>query len=275
MSEPDAGIWIEPNPLASKADLEFISTTSSALFWIEQGPRPRNGSASFLNLGMRTFAVTAAHVIDGWRAGRVNAGARNAYLAGVDHATLLADLEGRIIDEDSEMDLATFSITDDEVSALGRSVVYGGQAGWPPPPLKREQGIGFSGYPGAETYLDGGELVFSSASQGLTITSVNDRDVLCQIERDKIAGVLGRGVPPDNFNFGGISGAAMFARGVRESGLLCWIFAGVVIQGPNTEVNQNASIPGFELIRGRRSHFIKADGSLDRELWAQATFTGR
>ncbi len=275
MNDSEIGIWIDFNPLASKADLEFINTTSSALFWTEQAPiKPRNGSASFLNLGVRTFAVTAAHVLEGWRVGRSNAGAQNAYLAGIDRAVVLADFEDRIIDEDREMDLATFSIADEEVRVLGRSVVYGGQAGWPPPPLERGQGIGFSGYPGAETYIDGKGLVFSSASQGMTITSLNDRDVLCQIERDKIAGVIGRGVPPENFNFGGISGAAMFARGVRQSGIICWLFAGVVIQGPNTNLDPNMSIEGFELIRGRRSHFIKADGSLDRKLWAHATFNG-
>lgn len=275
----DVGAWLEFNRVASQADLEFSIDTTSALFWHETngGIRtPRNGSTSFINLGAKTFAVTAAHVIDGWRESRDKAGARNAYVAGKKGALKLGNLEELLIDEDREMDLATFEITEAEVSQLGKIVVYGGQDNWPPPPPRVDQGLYFAGYPGVGTYVDATGTVFSAAAHGLAVSGLNDTEVLCQIERDKITGILGEGVPPENFNFGGISGAAMFVRGVQRGGILCWVFAGVVIQGPNTDTSDGSEyISGFELIRGRRSHFINADGTLDRDLWGHTTFTGR
>jgi len=39
-----------------------------------------------------------------------------------------------------------------------------------------------------------------------------DIDVSSQIEREYLIPVLGEGLPPENFNFGGISGGPMLSR---------------------------------------------------------------
>jgi hypothetical protein len=46
-----------------------------------------------------------------------------------------------------------------------------------------------------------------------------------------------------------------------------WALAGVIYQGPNTSSDPNQAISGLELIKARRAHFIRPDGTLDTQLW--------
>jgi hypothetical protein len=97
-------------------------------------------------------------------------------------------------------------------------------------------------------------------------TSVSEKDVSSQIEREYLMSYFGEDIPPENYNFGGLSGGPMFA--VVESTLRSWALVGVVYQGPNTSLDTNEAIPGLEVIRARRPHFILPDGRLDRARWA-------
>ena len=58
----------------AKAELEFVTSITVPLYWItredERRYRVRNGSAFFLDAGAGPFAVTANHVLDGWRGDR-------------------------------------------------------------------------------------------------------------------------------------------------------------------------------------------------------------
>jgi hypothetical protein len=49
--------------------LELVTSITAPLYWIirEKKRYCRNGSAFFLDMGAGTFAVTANHVIEGWR----------------------------------------------------------------------------------------------------------------------------------------------------------------------------------------------------------------
>lgn len=268
-------MWLTFDPDVTRVELHFITSATSALFWIEPGHNSRvvrNGSASFLECGSRTFAVTAAHVIDEWRKASMELGAGHLQLAGVRESISL-DAESRIIDQHCKMDIATFEVSRSEVESIGKTVFVGGQEDWPPPSPQKDQGIILSGYPGAITRVDSQAITFSAAPAGLSATSISETDIICQVERDKLAGVIARGIPPENFNFGGISGAAMLAQVITRGGLLSWTLAGVVYEGPSTVPNE--SIAGFELIRGRLAHFIKSDGTLDRIRWANADFLNR
>ncbi len=83
---------------------------------------------------------------------------------------------------------------------------------------------------------------------------------------------LGEGLPPENFNFGGISGGPLVRRSLSSGGIECTALAGVIIQGPNTSSEPGQSISGFELIRCRSSQFIRADGFLDIDRWCLGNF---
>lgn len=81
------------------------------------------------------------------------------------------------------------------------------------------------------------------------------------------APVLGEGMPPENYDFRGISGGPMLSviecRGLLRS----WALAGVIYEGPNPSPDPDEAIGGLEIIRARRAHFILPDGTLDTRRW--------
>ena len=79
--------------------------------------------------------------------------------------------------------------------------------------------------------------------------------------------VLGKGVPPENYDFSGMSGGPMLTV-VEQGGTRSQSLAGVVYQGPNPSENECEAIAGLEIIKARRSHFILPDGMLDARRWA-------
>ena len=85
------------------------------------------------------------------------------------------------------------------------------------------------------------------------------------IEREQLMPALGQGLPPENFDFGGISGGLMLM--VVESTLRSWALAGVIYQGPNPSADAGQAIAGLEIVKARRAHFILPDGRLDRARW--------
>jgi hypothetical protein len=90
---------------------------------------------------------------------------------------------------------------------------------------------------------------------------VSERDISSQIEREHLVPALGDGLPPEDFDFGGISGCAMLT--VVQNKLRSWALSGVIYQGPNPSDNPDEAIRGLEIIKARRAHFILPDGRLD------------
>lgn len=98
--------------------------------------------------------------------------------------------------------------------------------------------------------------VFHAQRRGGLVSPVNERDASVLIERQHLEPALGEGVVPENFNFGGISGAPLFHD-----------LSGVIVAGPNVVGDPDERIEGFDLLAARRSRFIWPDGFLDRDLW--------
>jgi len=93
--------------------------------------------------------------------------------------------------------------------------------------------------------------------------------VSTQIEREHLMPAMGQGIPPDNFDFRGMSGGLMLT--VIQNKLRSWALAGVIYQGPNTSADESQAIAGLEVIRARRAHFILPDGQLDLARWKSVT----
>ena len=96
---------------------------------------------------------------------------------------------------------------------------------------------------------------------------MSETNISSLLEREYLEPTLGEGLPPENFDFGGISGSPLLYVTIKGS-LFLNAFAGVIVAGPNTSDNPDEAIRGFELIRARRARFIRADGSLDHLLWS-------
>jgi hypothetical protein len=250
-----------------KAEGEFIASLTTALWWvIREGDRSyhaRNGSAFFLDAGQGVFGVTASHVIEQWRNDRQSKDVVALQLGGMPF-----DPDGRhaIIAAHRGIDIATFRITADEIRALSKTTLMGIQKAWPPRPPQQDKGVYYAGFPGVERrWVSLRDVSFGIAPGGGVANSVSDTDVSSLIEREHIIATLGGGIPPENFDFRGISGGPMLY--VVEGVLRSWALAGVIYEGPSTSDDSNEAIPGLELIRARRAHFINPDGTLDVGRW--------
>jgi hypothetical protein len=252
-----------------KFELGLINSFNVPIFWMvpraDGTPGYRNGTAFFLNAGERPLGVTASHVIDGWKRCCVEQAAGALHLAG--HRDLLQiDWPARVIDDDPDIDIATFAVTEDEVRLLGKNILTGAQKLWPPRPPPKDCVLYYCGFPGIGTrsHPQGGPLFGALPGMGIA-TSVSEKSISIQLEREYLVPLLGGGIPPENFNFGGISGGPVIK--IVETGIRTYALAGVLYQGPNTAADPEQAISGFELISARQAHFLLPDGRLDRARW--------
>lgn len=252
-----------------KAELEFVTSITVPIFWIipqnDGQLRVKNGSAFFVDAGEGPFGVTAAHVIEEWHKDCTIGQTRDCLLGC--NGIPLPIASDRIIASHSEIDLATFKVSAAEIAQLGKTVLTGYQRQWPPKPPQTDRGIYYCGYPGlGRRCLSAREISFGASPGGGVATSVSEIDVCTQMERQHLFAVLGHGLPPENFDFGGISGGPMLT--VVETALVrSWALAGVIYQGPNPDIASEYAIPGLEVIRARRVDFILPNGSLNVSRW--------
>ena len=109
------------------------------------------------------------------------------------------------------------------------------------------------------------EIRFRVVVSSGAASSVSELDISTQIDLESLHPILGQGVPPDDFDYGGMSGGVMLT--VVETPLHSWTLAGVIYQGPNPSRDPEQAIAGLDIIKARRAHFILPDGTLDRALW--------
>ena len=253
-----------------EAELKLVATYAAPLYWVIQrdgGVTTRNGTAFFLDAGSGPFGVTACHVIDGYIADCASLDVIALRLGARQGHSVSLDWGARKIDADPRLDIATFSITQDEVHSLERIVLTGHQKSWPPEPPRQDRGIYYCGFAGVGTLQLSRTAVSFDAVCGSGIAkSVSELDVSSLFEREYLRPTLGSNqLPSDNFDFSGISGGPMLK--VTEGILRGWELAGVIYEGPNPSDDPDEAIPGLQIIRARRARFIRADGTLDVASW--------
>jgi hypothetical protein len=252
-----------------KYELELVTSFCAPLYWAirrDNGDvHSRNGTTFFLDAGEGLFAVTACHVIEGWRKSKQTEDAGPLRVAG-NGSSVQLDWDACVIEEHPEIDIATFRFKQSDVNTLGKSVLTRYQKQWPPAPPAERCGIYYCGYPGVGTRrLSAREVIFGATPGSGIATSVSETDVSTLIEREHLVAALGGGIPPENFDFRGISGGPMLM--VVQQHLRSWALAGVIYQGPNVSDNPEEAIAGLEIIKARRAHFLLPDGTLDRARW--------
>ncbi len=221
----------------------------SPLFWgtpaSSSGDATINhGSIFFLECGGPPLAVTAAHLYqDYWCRKQDNPN----LICQIDN--LIFDPEDRLIDRDEGLDVATFRIEESEIKRLGKWIHKVAQSEWPPNPPQVGQGVFFAGFP-ARTIVGDDSIIYDIHSALLIATVVNDRNIICQFERDEWVDILGKGLPPKNNWLGGLSGAPLWT--LQEKPVVKWSLGGII-----SEYSQD-----FELLYATRPDPIMPDGTL-------------
>ena len=123
---------------------------------------------------------------------------------------------------------------------------------WPPLIPEEGGGVAFAGFPGHERIFEPPATFNFAPYPALTIaTSVSERQISCQIERDYLVRSPGFGEPPLGYDFGGMSGGPLFNT-VERGGVLIWYLGGVLKEGH----------ADLEILTASRADFILRDGAL-------------
>jgi uncharacterized protein (TIGR02391 family) len=219
-----------------KAELETVGAYPSPLVWTvndEHGvKRMKGGTVFFLDTGIRTFAVTAAHVaqeyFDDSKYPNVHAS-----IACHGKRPLRISLGDRLIDASPEIDIATFSVSPDEIDYLGRTVLRGHVPEWPPKPAQVDGPATYCGFPGLGRRPIAQGVSFGVVAMGGMVSSSHETMTSILLEREEYFRALGDEDMPENFNFGGMSGGPLLA--IRQAEIIrTWRPAGVIIQGPKS-----------------------------------------
>lgn len=203
-----------------------------------------NGSGFFLHVEGPTLLVTAAHVVRKFEADR------SAYGAAVKAQVMNVgfDLSKHVIDIDDEIDIATISVPANLPARVGKWVYQRQADRWPPPPPMQGRGVFFTGFPAMYRSESSADSVEYGLYGGLlTATTVSDRYIVTQLDRDHVEPLAGLEPPPMNAGLGGMSGAPGWT--LTQVG---WRLAGVLY-----EYSQD-----YELFYFRTADSIRPDGSL-------------
>jgi hypothetical protein len=238
-----------------KPTLEFAASIVAPLYWAQRGDdgtvSARNGTAFFLRTPEALFGVTAAHVVEGpggWRESCARYGKAPLRLGAKNGASVELPWDARCVDLDLDIDIATFMISPREIEAIERVPCGGLQAQWPPPPPRVDAGITYAGFPGVGTRnLSRAAVQFGILCGTGLVSSINDREISTLLGRQYLEPVLGEGIVPEDYNFGGISGGPLIYNVLTGQGLLVNALAGVVISGPNPSTEDGESISGLTL----------------------------
>ena len=204
----------------------------------------RNGTAFFVAAD-RTFVVTANHVFVGYLESRELFGARVHCQLG----QLRFNPEERLIAQDKNLDIATFSIFPSEVRQS-----YDGKSAMSFDPMVPQIGKGvlFAGFPGRERRRLDPRTIESGIFTALTVAhNVSNSQISGHFERKRQVDHPRRPTAPVGYDYRGVSGGPLLTI-VESEHLWYWRLGGVM-----TESNAN-----LEIFYATRADFILPEGTL-------------
>ena len=231
----------------------WVASHVTWLMWTHEtalGRRMKNGSAFFLFLGDRVFAVTAAHVYRGYLESK-----RLGRIVECNLGNLPFDPELRLVGLGADVDIATFSISPDDLSNIRKQALVVDPSEWPPPHPFTGQGAYIAGFPFGVRLWSGA----TDISMGLYIASpvigtASDTTITCPFDRRFwVPAPLGTGIPPEGFDMGGISGGPLLVP-MDLDGAWYLHLGGVISEAPSTR--------GYETVICEPAHYISAEGMI-------------
>ena len=227
-----------------------------ALFWVLTD-RPngftdpiRNGTTFFLDAGRGPFGVTAGHVFDGYCEWAGDVPRRRCQLGGTKTQSL--DLRKRLIARGKRIDLATYSVTPQEVAATGVQILGLTQSSWPPPPPAVGDVVVFGGFPGVDRGITRfAHITFGYYSGGGLIDSVSDQHLTSIVRHEYMVELPGLKKPGPGYDIAGMSGGPVLVVGRGD--VVTWRLGGIISDG-GTQL--------LEMVKAVRADLIAPDGTL-------------
>jgi hypothetical protein len=251
-----------PGPEARKEIAEFTLQICKPLYWHDRNlswPKTMRGASCFVaRFPTRLIMVTADHVY----ATYLEDLGQNPSLV-CQLGVLPIDLNDTLIDRDQDLDIATFAIAEADLARIpGTPVDCTGD--WPPPDPQRMRAVSLAGFPEHIRVLHPAERAATFAAYGAlgAIEDFSDREIIVTYEPERDERMAGVPKPPLGFNMSGCSGGPALMHGI-ENGLHRWFLSGFIIRGSGIS---EGDAQEFDIVRLRRIHFIKSDGTLSREL---------
>ena len=232
------------------------------LFWTDaRAPWPKrlHGATCFiLRFDGGLVGITADHVIKVFEQAERRASGKVAMLR-----TARLDLTRVLIDRDSDLDLATFQVTEEQ-AAESHARVLDCRGAWPLPMPCRGAAITFAGFPEdfrQESYPT--QTEFRAASYATRVEDLNDRAIVAIYDpaRGDHRLLAAPGFTEVGANWSGCSGGPVLVHYERD-GLHRWHAVGVLVEGPGG--NLVGAPNDFDQFVFRRIDFVNADGTLKK-----------
>ena len=211
---------------------ELTVKVARPLFWTDPclpWPKRLSGATCFI-LRFRTglVGVTADHVIAAFEHDKCHARKIVAMLR-----TAPLDLAHVLIDRDPDLDLATFSVTEEQAAESQASVVDCRDM-WPPPMPRVGAPITFAGFPEAfREECEPTQSKFNAAASATWTQDITDRRIVATF--DPARGDYRPRAAPEfadlGANWSGCSGGPVLVHYERE-GTHKWHAVGVIVRGP-------------------------------------------
>lgn len=194
--------------------------------------------------------VTADHVFAAYLEARAKFGQWVACQIG----NLRLDPEDRLIARSATLDVATFSISAEEIKRTAFEQRFA--MSFAPMPPQAGKGVSFAGFPGLARHQLSEREIETGIFTALTVAdNVTDSEISGHFDRKRQVDKPGRPTAPEGYDIGGVSGAPLVTM-VESDNLSYWRLGGVM-----TRFNTS-----FEIFYATRADFILPDGTLKAAL---------
>ncbi|MGP0059644.1 MAG: hypothetical protein ACLPID_10200 [Beijerinckiaceae bacterium] len=245
----------------NKQVAEFTMKVARPLIWHnprEPWPKRLSGGTCFIlrfNAGL--VGITANHVIEVFEEAIRQEPQLVCLLR-----TVLFDLASSIIDRDAELDIATFSITEEQLIG-SEAVAIDCRAEWPPPRPDKDTALSLAGFPEELKNLSSHSNVEFRAYVNMCFAEdVTTNDIIATYEPQRDMRIReAPGFPSLGANLSGCSGGPVLMH-IERNGCHRWFPVGIIVAGADKDTN-GANIE-FDIIRIRRINALRQDGTINR-----------
>jgi len=216
------------------------------------------GTCFVLRFDAGLVGVTAEHVVRAFEDAVMRAPTTVCLLR-----TALLDLANAIIDRDADLDVATFSVTENQLIE-SKAIAIDCRSEWPPPTPDRGRELSVAGFPQELAGLSPWHNVeFNAFASLCRVEDISDRDIITTYEPERDFRILSAPeFPILGSNLSGCSGGPVLMH-VLRNGIHRWFAVGLLVRGPRALSGEKPR--EFDTYTHRRLHFVKADGSISHQ----------